>query len=333
MGEIVRDCNGVRAHAVITNSKHQSTAAKIGEQSRVGRQKFLSILSTTCLLTPGIDMSTLTFCSGRVLDQNKPSLVIFTSGSTGPPKGVAIRRYNLYAGAHMMIQAQNISPKTTVAQFLPIHHAAGLLFNSLPGILGGGCVEFCQGGFEASKVWQRFREGGLPSFSAVPTVYVRLIRYWQSVIAKLSTAERDSYRLAVSGIGSFHSGTSALPRQVSEQWFKITGKPIIERYGGSEMGNVYTNLPGRPIVPVRGDLLMTLAFRWMLFNPSLGLRALENETDAVTLTSITGFSWRQKPPGRVKALRGGSWRDSRPQSLYLYKVSSMALSLPLPGYC
>ena len=233
-------------------------AAKIGEQSRVGRQNFRSILSTTCAMTPIIDMATLTFCSGRILDQNKPSLVIFTSGSTGPPKGVAIRRYNVYAGAHMMIQAQNINPKTTIAQFLPIHHAAGLLFNSLPAILGGGCVEFCQGGFEPSKVWQRFREGGLPSFSAVPTVYVRLIRYWKSVIAKLPTVERDSYRLAALGIGSFHSGTSALPRLVAEQWFEITGKPIIERYGGSEIGNVYTNLPGQPIVPVRYVLLMNL---------------------------------------------------------------------------
>jgi malonyl-CoA/methylmalonyl-CoA synthetase len=266
------------------SSKHQSITAKIGEQSQVGRQKFRSILSTTCILTPVIDMSILTFCSGRVLDQNKPSLVIFTSGSTGLPRGVAIRRYNVYAGTRMMIQAQKINLKTTIAQFLPIHHAAGLLFNSLPVILGGGCVEFCQGGFEPSKVWQRFREGGLPSFSAVPTVYVRLTRYWQSVIAKLPTAERDSYRLAASGIGSFHSGTSALPRHVSEQWFEITGKPIIERYGGSEMGNVYTNLPGQPIVPVRYILLMNLTFQWILFKPSIGLQALPSGGPKARLT-------------------------------------------------
>ena len=254
--ETVRDCNCVRAHAVITNFKYQSMATKVGEQSLVGQQNFRSILSTTCLMTPIASMSMVTFCSGRVIDQNKPSLVIFTSGATGPPKGVAIRRYNVYVGAHMIMQAQNINSETTIAQFLPIHHAAGLLFNSLPAILGGGCVEFCQGGFEPSEVWERFREGGLPSFSAVPTVYFRLIQYWRTVIAKLPAVDRDSYRSAVSSIGSFHSGTSALPRLVAEQWYEITGKSIIERYGGSEMGNVFTNLPGQPIVPVRYVLLM-----------------------------------------------------------------------------
>lgn len=248
--EAVHCCNTVRAHAVLASSKHSSTATALGPPSYVGPQIFRSIFSTSCLITPVIDMSSVTFCSGRTPDQNKPSLVIFTSGSTGLPKGVAIRRYNLYAGVHMMIQAQNVNFRTTIAQFLPLHHAAGLLFNSLPVILGGGCVEFCQGGFDPGRVWQRFREGGLPSFSAVPSVYVRLIRHWQAVIQKLSLSECDAFRKSASQIGSFQSGTSALPRHVSEQWLEITGKPIVERYGGTEMGNVYLNLPGQPILPV-----------------------------------------------------------------------------------
>ena len=70
------------------------------------------------------------------------------------------------------------------------------------------------------------------------------------------------------------------------------------------------------------------AFNWASDPPKWWTNS---ETDAVT--SITGLSWRQKPPGRVKTLRGRLWRDSRSQSLCLYEVSSMALSLPLLGYC
>lgn len=248
--EAVHHCNTVRAHAILTSIKHLSIANAVGSRSRIGKEKFRSIISSSSLLTSNLDITSISFCSGRVLDQNKPSLVIFTSGSTGLPKAVAIRRYNVYAGVRILLQAQNVDSKTTVAQFLPTHHAAGLLFNTLPVILGGGCVEFNQQGFEPSKVWQRFRDGGMPMFSAVPTVYVRLISYWESVISKLPAEERDSYRSAVSGIGNFHCGAAALPRHVSEKWFDLTGKSIIERYGGSEMGNVYTNLPGEAAVPV-----------------------------------------------------------------------------------
>lgn len=136
-----------------------------------------------------------------------------------------------------------------MVQFLPTHHATGLLVNTLPALIGGGCVEFSQGGFDAAKVWERFREGGLPSFSALPTIYVRLLRHWETVISKLPQEQAESYQCAVSAIGSFHSGTSALPRWVGLKWEQLSGKAIIERYGGSEQGGVYSNVTGEPVVP------------------------------------------------------------------------------------
>ena len=247
--EAIHNAESVRAHGIITSVKYVQLAQNLRQHISSKMEIFRVVRSTPALRSALLDLGSITITSGRTPDQNKPALVIFTSGSTGPPKGVAIRRYNLYALARVMVQRLKIDRNTTIVQFLPTHHATGLLVNTLPALIGGGCVEFSQGGFDAAKVWERFREGGLPSFSALPTIYVRLLRHWDTVLSKLPQKEVDSYRAAVSAIGSFHSGTSALPREVSLKWEQLSGKAIIERYGGSEQGGVYSNVTGEPVVP------------------------------------------------------------------------------------
>jgi malonyl-CoA/methylmalonyl-CoA synthetase len=247
--EATHNAKTVRAHSIITSNKYVQLAQGLQQQISSKMRIFSVVCSTPVLRSPLLDLDSVTITSGRTLDQNKPALVIFTSGSTGPPKGVAIRRYNLYALARYVVNSLRIDRNTTIVQFLPTHHATGLLFNTLPALVGGGCVVFSQGAFDAAKVWERFREGGLPSFSAVPTVYVRLLRHWETVLSKLPQEEMDSYRAAVSAIVSFHSSTSALPREVGLKWKELVGKAITERYGGSEAGGVYSNVIGEPVVP------------------------------------------------------------------------------------
>ena len=247
--EARHNANTVRAHAIVTNIKHEQLAHNVQQQSTTGVDLFKVVCSTAVMRSPLVDLALVAFNSGRPPDQNKPALVIFTSGSTGPPKGVAVRRYNLYATARHMVDSLKIDQTTNIIQFLPTHHATGLMVNTLPALIGGGCVEFSQGGFDAAKVWESFREGGVPTFSALPTIYIRLIKHWERVLSKLPHEQADSYRAAVSAIGSFHSSTSALPRQVSIKWQELTGKPITERYGGSEVGAVYSNVIGEPVVP------------------------------------------------------------------------------------
>jgi malonyl-CoA/methylmalonyl-CoA synthetase len=114
--------------------------------------------------------------------------------------------------------------------------------------MAGGCIEFDQGNFDPAGVWERIRRGDVKVFSAVPTIYVRLSNYWDSVLSK--RGDRDIYRSALSKINHFACSTSALPRKIFDQWLDLAGKPISERYGGSEFGNVYVNPPGRTVVPV-----------------------------------------------------------------------------------
>ncbi|KAL5359669.1 hypothetical protein BJX96DRAFT_164609 [Aspergillus floccosus] len=236
----------VAAHGMLTSSAYMSKAKEV--QQHLAQELDFKILGTTPLLkSPLIDMRSIRFQSGRVYDQNKPALVIFTSGSTGPAKGVAVRRYNLFYSSYTVVQSQGMGLHTRTIQFLPTHHATGLLFNTLPTLVAGGCVEFDQGNFDPGTVWERIRSGDLKTFSAVPTIYVRLLRHWDAVISQ--RPDKEHYLKALSEISYFASSTSALSRQTFTQWLKLTGKPISERYGGSEFGNVYTNPPGLSPVP------------------------------------------------------------------------------------
>lgn len=211
-------------------------------------------------MTPIINPRSFTFCSGRTPDQNKPALIIFTSGSTGAPKGAAVRRYNIYLIAMSLAKKNSICRGFSTVQLLPTHHATGLMVNTLPSILGGGTIEFAQGNFDPATVWERFRKGDVKSFSAVPTMFILLLKHWEDVLSKLPPAERESYQAAVSNMREFHSSTSALPRIVGTKWAKMTrGVPILERYGGTEFGNVYASLPGMNVPQVSCHVTEELA--------------------------------------------------------------------------
>ncbi|KAL4804330.1 acetyl-CoA synthetase-like protein [Aspergillus unguis] len=236
-----------RAHAILTGHKYSTVAKAIRDGSGLKGQPNI-FLSTPFLMTPVQDPASFRIASWRAPDQNKPALVIFTSGTTGPPKGSAMRRYTLLTTVMQARDAFKIGTDSTVVQLLPMHHATGLLVNTLPTVLGGGCVEFVQGGLDPSSIWERFLAGGLQYFSAVPTVYVRLMQYWEQKLAKLPPAQRDAYRMAVSNIKSFGSGTSKLPVEVQKKWYALTGTYISERYSGTEFGPVYRQAAGDSVV-------------------------------------------------------------------------------------
>lgn len=190
--------------------------------------------------SPLLNLRSMTFSSGKTPDPNRPGLIIFTSGSTGPPKGAALRRYNLFVLSSLQCWNRKIEKGYVALNMLPTHHVTGLLINTLPVLIGGGCVEFTHPKFDAAKIWERIRLGGIKNFSAVPTIYVRMVKHWETVIQKLQHEERESYQAAISGIEQFHCGSAALQMHVSKKWTEICrGRHITERYGGTEFGNPF----------------------------------------------------------------------------------------------
>lgn len=190
-----------------------------------------------------IDPKSIVVSSNRYVDLNAPGIVIFTSGTTGPPKGAVLRKAAITDAAILMAQQVGLTVEDTGLHLLPVHHATGIWVNFFMFIITGACIEFRSGSFDPAWTWNRFKRGGISLFSAVPTIYMRMMRYWQENIAKLSQKEREQYRYGVNHIRVCMCGTSALPQPIDQFWTKLRdGKRIVQRYGASETGVVY-NMP------------------------------------------------------------------------------------------
>ncbi|KEF54498.1 uncharacterized protein A1O9_09665 [Exophiala aquamarina CBS 119918] len=236
-----------RASATIC-SREYSCIAQSGSPAKENEEDYCVVTLDDVINNTPVTPSTLTFSSSKIPDANKPGLIIFTSGSTGPPKGVALRRYNLFAISSLQCWRQNIRPGYVSLNLLPTHHATGLLVNILPVIVGGGCVEFTQPKFDAVKIWERIKLADINLFSAVPTIYVRLLQHWEKWSPGIDAVERELYQTAVSNIEQFHCGSAALPASIASKWAALCrGRQIAERYGGTEFGNPFAHSPGVPV--------------------------------------------------------------------------------------
>lgn len=179
--------------------------------------------------------------SRHVLDYNGGGIVIFTSGTTGPPKGVLKARSWLDSCSMNLANHFGFNEHDRILHVLPVHHVTGISINFLPLLLTGGCIEFRTGGFDAGAVWERLREGGITIFSVVPTIYMRMMRYYEVYISKLPPAGEQEYVDAVRNFKVALCGTSALPMQLMQKWERLLGdKRILQRYGASESsGAIY----------------------------------------------------------------------------------------------
>lgn len=135
-----------------------------------------------------------------------------------------------------------------VLHTLPVHHATGITVTLLPFLWSGGSIEFRSGGFDTAWTWERIKMADIDFFSGVPTMYLRMMQYYEQELSKTSKAVE--YARGVTRIRAMLCGTSALPRPLQQKWTQLRGgKPILTRYGGTEFGNAFTVTPWLADVP------------------------------------------------------------------------------------
>lgn len=176
--------------------------------------------------------------SNRALDMNNAAAVIFTSGTTGPPKGAVQRRTWLTGNAETDADFYRVTEEDVILHVLPVHHASGLGLTFLPFLMAGACIEFRSGSFDTAWTWERWRQGGLSFFSGVPTIYMRMMRYFEESIATKPPGVRDQYIKGARDIRTMLCGSSALPGPVQDFWETLRQKPMMTRYGATEFGAV-----------------------------------------------------------------------------------------------
>jgi len=78
-------------------------------------------------------------------------------------------------------------------------------------------------------------------FTAVPTIYSRLIQDYDAKLASRPQT-RDFVREQCSQmIRLMMCGSAALPESIFRRWHEITGHNLLERYGMTECGMALTN--------------------------------------------------------------------------------------------
>ncbi|MAX07404.1 MAG: long-chain fatty acid--CoA ligase [Gammaproteobacteria bacterium] len=170
------------------------------------------------------------------LTPERRAMMLFTSGTTNKPKGVVSTHKTIHAQITTLIDAWEWSENDVIPLFLPLHHIHGII-NILSCGLWAGATVHLFAKFDIPKISHQIVSGTYNVFMAVPTIYVKLIQYFDSIdpaeVQKICDGFKDM-RLNI-------SGSAACPVKLFNQWKGLTGQVLLERYGMTEIGMGISN--------------------------------------------------------------------------------------------
>lgn len=171
-----------------------------------------------------------------VIDVEREAMILYTSGTTSKPKGVVTTHKNIEAQVSTLVKAWGWTSSDRTLCVLPLHHVHGIINVMSCALSCGATVEFSHP-FSAESIFGTFNKGEVNVFMAVPTIYYKLISYWESLAKpeqEIISARMAAFRLMV-------SGSAALPVSVMEKWKTISRHTLLERYGMTEIGMAISN--------------------------------------------------------------------------------------------
>jgi malonyl-CoA/methylmalonyl-CoA synthetase len=171
-----------------------------------------------------------------VIDENRRAMILYTSGTTNKPKGVVTTHANLNAQISTLVDAWEWSSIDHTICVLPLHHVHGIINVVCCSLWSGAICEFLPS-FSAKAVFDAFLEGKINVFMAVPTIYFKLIAYWES----LMTMNQEELTECMGKFRLMVCGSAALPVSIMEKWRRISGQTLLERYGMTEIGMAISN--------------------------------------------------------------------------------------------
>ncbi|ESO03778.1 hypothetical protein HELRODRAFT_112159 [Helobdella robusta] len=213
---------------------------------------------------------------------DRPALIVYTSGTTGNPKGALHTHRTISTMIHGMIDRWGWSQDDVILHALPLNHVHGVINALLTPLTSGACCVMLPK-FDPELVWdmilnrktsttstkhqqqrqqqhqQQHQQRSNPNiFMGVPTMYNMLIDSLQQKVEgerwKLSDRDRNKFLGAVKNfcqenIRLFVSGSAPLPLPIIQKWEELTGHTLLERYGMTELGMVFTNFLNGPREP------------------------------------------------------------------------------------
>lgn len=235
------------------------------------------------------------------LEPSRRAMILYTSGTTSKPKGVVTTHANIEAQITTLVNAWEWEKDDYILNILPLHHVHGIVNVMSCALWSGACCEFLPK-FNDEKVWDIIKSGRLTLFMAVPTIYYKLIAFWD----KASKKQQEELSEAASKLRLMVSGSAALPVPVLEKWRAISGQTLLERYGMTEIGMGLSNSyrgerrPGHVGLPL----------------PSVEMRLVDSQNKQVGANEPGEFQIKgpsvfkeywQKPEATQKAFTEDGW--------------------------
>jgi malonyl-CoA/methylmalonyl-CoA synthetase len=231
--------------------------------------------------------------NGAIADlaPERRAMILYTSGTTGRPKGVVITHANYRAQVASLLAAWEWTRDDRALLVLPLHHVHGIV-NVLGCALAAGAACEILPQFEPEAVWERLASGEITVFSAVPTIYRRLIQSFDAA----PPAQQRARAAGCRRVRLMMSGSAALPVQTLERWREISGHTLLERYGMTETGMILSN-------PLHGERRPGFVGTPL---PDVEIRLVDGEID-VRGPGVFGEYWN-RPDETRDAFRDGWFR-------------------------
>lgn len=228
------------------------------------------------------------------------ALVVYTSGATGRPKGVLLAHAALAAQIRSLVEAWAWTSDDRILHVLPLHHVHGLVNALCCALWSGAACEFAPAR-PAADVWERWADGGVTVFMAVPTVYARLVGEWEQAPARV----RRAWSRGAADLRLMVSGSAALPVSVFQRWRTASGHDLLERYGMTETGMTLSNPLAGPRRP--GHVGRALPGVEVRLVGEDGAVVPEGRTGEIQVRGPSVFSRYWRRPQETAAAFAGDW--------------------------